>query len=258
MNHRRPQSMQVPRPQRDYYSLRSDYRHRDRGASQGNYAADAYRDSNQDNNSDEYQAMGQDQDYDAYNNSPANTPPEDPRFFDETYQAQHGRERDYSGDQGYHNYGSTTAPLRGGRETGAGWTQPSRRQIRRSLSNSQQQESHIGKGPKGYQRSDERIREEVCERLAASPDVDASDVDVSVDSGTVILSGHVENRIMKRAAEDSVMDVVGVVDVRNDLRLKVAGNAWTDSSDRVPSSKEAPRDAKADTLKDGKTKKVTQ
>jgi hypothetical protein len=37
-----------------------------------------------------------------------------------------------------------------------------------------------GRGPKGYRRSDERIREDVCECLSADDRVDASDIDVTV------------------------------------------------------------------------------
>src|SRR5256885_12501149 len=43
----------------------------------------------------------------------------------------------------------------------------------------------VGRGPKGYRRSDERIREEVMERLTFSPDIDASDVEVEVQDGVV-------------------------------------------------------------------------
>src|SRR5687768_5171077 len=37
---------------------------------------------------------------------------------------------------------------------------------------------YAGRGPKGYQRSDERIKEEVCDRLTADPDVDALEIEV--------------------------------------------------------------------------------
>ena len=50
------------------------------------------------------------------------------------------------------------------------------------------------RGPKGYKRSDERIQEDVNDRLADDPYVDASDIEVSVSGGEVNLSGTVEDR----------------------------------------------------------------
>lgn len=76
---------------------------------------------------------------------------------------------------------------------------------------------HFGKGPKGWQRSDERIREEVCEVLYHSPFVDASDIDVSVMDGIVTLEGMVLDREMKREAERCIDDILGVHDVNNKL-----------------------------------------
>lgn len=79
--------------------------------------------------------------------------------------------------------------------------------------------SFFGKGPKGYQRSDERVREEVCETLARHPEIDASEMEVNVKDGVVTLSGSVDNRWMKRRAEDTIENVYGVKDVRNELRV---------------------------------------
>jgi hypothetical protein len=80
-----------------------------------------------------------------------------------------------------------------------------------------------GKGPKNYVRSDERIREDVCEQLCYHPYVDASDVEVMVTNGEVTLTGTVDDRDAKRLAEDVAVDVRGVVDVHNQLRLKPEG-----------------------------------
>ncbi len=79
---------------------------------------------------------------------------------------------------------------------------------------------HAGRGPRGYQRGDERIREEVCERLADHPDIDASEMEVAVENGEVTLSGTVEDRWMKRMAEDTADSVSGVRDVHNHLRVQ--------------------------------------
>ena len=79
-------------------------------------------------------------------------------------------------------------------------------------------ERHAGRGPRGFQRSDDRIMEEVCERLTWDPDLDASEIEVRVESGVVTLEGMVESRRDKRRAEDLVDEVRGVVDVQNRLR----------------------------------------
>ncbi len=77
-----------------------------------------------------------------------------------------------------------------------------------------------GKGPKGWRRSDERIREEVCEALSNDIHLDASEIDVKVESGTVTLSGTVTDRESKRAAESCVEHLSGVEDVHNEIRVQ--------------------------------------
>ena len=74
-----------------------------------------------------------------------------------------------------------------------------------------------GRGPKGYQRSDERIREDVSDRLMEHPEIDASDVEVKVKNRVVTLSWTVDDRYAKRLAEDIAETVMGVSDVMNQL-----------------------------------------
>jgi hypothetical protein len=80
----------------------------------------------------------------------------------------------------------------------------------------------MGRGPKGYQRSDERLREEVCERLMRGW-MDASEVDVRVKDGEVTLVGSVRSRDEKHAIEDVAADILGVKDVHNHLRVHPGG-----------------------------------
>ena len=77
-----------------------------------------------------------------------------------------------------------------------------------------------GRGPKGYQRSDERIREDVSEELAFAGDIDASDIEVRVSNCVVTLDGQVGSREEKRLAEDIAEAAPGVRDVHNSLRVK--------------------------------------
>ncbi|UDM53592.1 BON domain-containing protein [Cupriavidus sp. MP-37] len=78
-------------------------------------------------------------------------------------------------------------------------------------------------GPKGYQRSDERIREDICERLAHARHVDVSDVEVEVQGGVVRLTGNVRDRRQKYCIEDIVDDVFGVQEIHNAVRLGAPG-----------------------------------
>lgn len=79
---------------------------------------------------------------------------------------------------------------------------------------------YVGVGPKNYQRSDDRIFEDVCERLTRHGQVDARDVQVDVKDGEVTLKGTVNSRQAKRMAEDAAQDVFGVKDVNNQLKVQ--------------------------------------
>jgi hypothetical protein len=78
---------------------------------------------------------------------------------------------------------------------------------------------HRGKGPKNFQRTDERIREAVSEALEIHDDLDATHIEVLVKNGEVTLSGTVEDRHAKRLAEDVTASVSGVRDVHNQMKL---------------------------------------
>jgi BON domain len=79
--------------------------------------------------------------------------------------------------------------------------------------------SYRGRGPKNYQRSDERIREDVCERLTHDEFIDASNIEVDVKGGEIILSGTVDTRGFRHRAEDIAEMVPGVTHVQNNLRV---------------------------------------
>src|ERR1041385_1276316 len=83
-----------------------------------------------------------------------------------------------------------------------------------------QQREHRGRGPKGYRRSDERIKEDVNDRLSDDYYLDASDVEVTVSNTEVTLTGTVNSRDDKRRAEDLAEQVSGVSNVENRLRVK--------------------------------------
>ena len=92
---------------------------------------------------------------------------------------------------------------------------------------------HRGRGPKNYTRSDDRIREDVNDRLSDDPYVDASEIEVTVSSCEVTLSGTVDSRDAKRRAEDCAEAVSGVRHVQNNLRIQQAGAGQGSASSGV-------------------------
>jgi hypothetical protein len=92
-----------------------------------------------------------------------------------------------------------------------------------------------GRGPKGWKRPDDRIREDVCERLTADWQIDASEIEIVVNNGEVTLAGNVHTRDDKRRAEDVAEHINGVRDVHNNLRV----SHWDDTG-RIPSVTGSP------------------
>ena len=86
-------------------------------------------------------------------------------------------------------------------------------------------------GPKGYTRSDERLREDISERLMQAYDIDSSEVTVQVQGGKVVLEGTVPNRYMKHAIEDIADAAPGVQDIDNRVRVMGSGSRWGTGQD---------------------------
>jgi hypothetical protein len=91
-----------------------------------------------------------------------------------------------------------------------------------------------GRGPKNYTRSDDRIREDVSDRLEQHGEIDATEIEVRVETAEVILEGTVPDRRTKRLAEDVVEDTPGVKQVHN--RLRIQGNGGEIESGRSQSA----------------------
>ena len=98
-------------------------------------------------------------------------------------------------------------------------------------------EDYSGRGPRNYSRSDERIKEDICDELSSDRQCDAEDIDIEVKDGMVTLSGTVPSRKMKHRAEDIADAARGVKDVDN--RIRVTGRIGRDrhaSSERESGS----------------------
>lgn len=79
---------------------------------------------------------------------------------------------------------------------------------------------YSGVGPRGYRRSDERITDDINDRLTWYGQLDATEIEVDVNDGVVTLNGTVDDRQQKRMAEDVVESVSGVEDVNNQLNIR--------------------------------------
>lgn len=95
---------------------------------------------------------------------------------------------------------------------------------------------HVGKGPQGYSRSDDRIREDINDRLTDDWFLDASQISVEVAGGEVTLSGTIQSRQDKRRAEDIAEDVSGVRHVQNNLRVAQTGQSQGQSQTSTSSA----------------------
>jgi osmotically-inducible protein OsmY len=132
----------------------------------------------------------------------------------ESYGASPSREyRDYRGTRG------------GGRAgEGRGWIDRASDAVASWFSDddddSRGERGYRGHGPSGYTRSDERIKEDACDRLTDDWGVDARQVSVTVNDGEVTLDGTVPSRGQKRRAEDCIDDLSGVRHVQNNLRVQ--------------------------------------
>jgi osmotically-inducible protein OsmY len=120
----------------------------------------------------------------------------------------YGSGQDYNQDRGWWDRASDAV---------ASWFGDEEAERRRRMDEQRQQ--YRGRGPKGYRRSDERIKEDINDRLSEGY-LDASDIEVAVQNGEVSLTGTVNNRSDKRRAEDIAEYVTGVTHVENRIRVK--------------------------------------
>ena len=154
----------------------------------------------------------------------------------ERYQGSSQRALDYGReDYGQRDYGQRDWERQRNR---SGMGSPSEHAVRQGPSGqsgygqhgpSGQRGRYVGRGPKGYKRSDERIREDVCDALMMHPDIDPSDIEVKVSDGEVTLTGTVQDREDKYTAEQIADAIAGVREVTNNVRIKRASGEQSSS-----------------------------
>jgi len=161
-----------------------------------------------------------------------------PDYGDERYFDGHDRDRDRSGREGA--YGRDYNPYRSFSPRGERphqeertWFDRARDEVsswmgdQDALHRREADGAHRGRGPKGYRRSDERIREDVSDRLTDDSWLDANGIEVAVSDSDVTLTGTVRSREDKKRAEALAESVSGVDNVQNNLRIDRGTDATT-------------------------------
>lgn len=88
---------------------------------------------------------------------------------------------------------------------------------------------YTGRGPSNYRRSDDRIKDEVCQRLTRHGQIDARKIQIDVSEGVVTLRGSVGDRRMKRITEDTIESIPGVQDIHDELTVQKASQETAQS-----------------------------
>lgn len=86
--------------------------------------------------------------------------------------------------------------------------------------------SHIEdlRGPQGYRRSDERIREVLTDLITDDRMIDSRDLSIRVADGEVMIHGYVPDRTTEQRIYRIIEAVPGVKKVRNELKLNPHAN----------------------------------
>jgi osmotically-inducible protein OsmY len=75
----------------------------------------------------------------------------------------------------------------------------------------------------GIKKTDTQIHHDVLEELKWDSRVDETEVGVQVDTGVITLTGTVSSWAKRMAAQEAARRVIGVLDVANDIKVKVPG-----------------------------------
>ncbi len=109
-----------------------------------------------------------------------------------------------------------------------------------------------GRPPRGYERSDERVKEMICERLMEDPSVDVGDVSINVTGGRVTLEGTVHSRRMKYDIEE-IVEECGAKDVQDNLRIGSGQSSFDSGSNQGGNTtSSSPSSSESDQTSNGK------
>ena len=88
---------------------------------------------------------------------------------------------------------------------------------------------------------DSEIQQAVLRELHWDTRVDETDVGVEVDRGVVTLTGTVDSYVKQLAAQQAAHRVTGVLDVANDMHVKIPGRSAKDRHRNRPDGQERAR-----------------
>ncbi len=247
---------------RSYGSGQGTYQHRDYGYGSNQYGSDNYGSGERGYNRGNSYGQGRsltEQRYSNNNSQYDNNNSQDDynnerwqNRGNSSYQNRHSGDSNYYGNGGSYTAGGQNRPSGNnydrdyssgntndrnmwdrGRDEVSSWLGDEDAARRRRMD---RQEDHRGRGPKGYKRSDERITEDINDRLSDDSYIDASEIEVSVKDGEVTLSGTVNDRNAKRRAEDIAESVSGVGNVENRIRMKQESSQYNSTNASSKSS----------------------
>ncbi len=173
--------------------------------------------------------------YGGYGSSGSSGYAEEPRRGREDWRRTEAPGSSYGGygPQGFGGYGTrggNYGSVSSGRWMGEGYGGPSAEETRSGRYDFGRWGTvgRAGRGPqehwpKSYTRSDERIREDLYERIVHHSYIDASDVAIAVSDGRVTLEGTVPERHMKHDIENIADECPGVKDIDNRIRVQAKG-----------------------------------
>ena len=195
-----------------YWESRPSYYERNRDYPRQSRYVNEYEDRQVDNRSRSRRGAS------AYGSMYGAEPATTNRYYERTYRPPYYG-RDYEGERDLRQFNPETRGWwdRASDEV-ASWFGDEEAERRRRLDGAREAK-HRGRGPKDYRRSDERIKEDINDRLTDNEYLDAYDIVVTVNDAEVILSGNVGTRDDKRLAEDIAESVSGVTNVQNNLRV---------------------------------------
>lgn len=159
--------------------------------------------------------------------------------------------RGQSGQQGYGNQserGMSSGRSGLERSTGSYWGAE-------SGSSAQSNKGRFsGTTPKNFKRSDERIYEEICEKLSDEGHFDISEVEIKVEGGEVTLEGSIESRSDKHRIEILAESVMGVKEITN--QLKIVKGVKSSGSRESTSSSDSESSLRSASAPSGKTRSI--
>ena len=141
------------------------------------------------------------------------------RNWERGYGEGYGLSSGYADQQAYGREYGTSGYATGYASDNEG-ARPTRQHSMSGTSRGEYGRNYRGVGPRSYTRSDERVLEDINERLTEDDYLDATDVTVRCVNGVITLEGTVAERWMKHRAEDLADASSGVKQVDNRLQVQ--------------------------------------